>query len=136
MKNLFIRLTAGLLLLAAAACSSAQATPEGTAVPFEELEPKASALVDALIAGDYTTACADFDAAMQAALPPEKVQETWEALPQQIGAYQDKVGSRTAVEKGYAIVFETLQFEKARVDVRVVFNADQTIAGLFFSAAK
>jgi hypothetical protein len=126
---------AGMVLLLSA-CAAAPATPEGTPPPFDELEPKASALVDALIAGDYEAATADFDATMQTALPADKLQESWESLPKQIGAYQDKAGSRTDTQDGYAIVFETLQFEKARLDVRVVFNPDQSIAGLFFSAAR
>lgn len=125
-----------LVLCLTAACSASTADSSATPPPFEELEPKASALVDALIAGDYASASVDFDSAMLTALPQDKLKEAWESLPSQLGAFESRDGSYTDVAKGYARVYETLQFEKARIDVQVVFNSDGDVTGLFFKPAK
>lgn len=136
MKKRIVMIFTLLAVCLTAACSTTAADPSVTPPPFEELEPKASALVDALLAADYAAAGADFDADMATALPQDKIKETWESLPTQLGAFQSREGSHNDVAKGYARVFETLQFEKARIDVQVVFNSDGKVTGLFFVPAK
>jgi dienelactone hydrolase len=44
-------------------------------------------------------------------------------------------GTHTAEAQGYRIVFVTTQFEKAAIDVQVVFNKADQISGLFFKPA-
>ena len=136
MRNKIVSLITLFVLGLTSACSAAADSPSATPLPFEELEPKASALVEALIAGDYAAASADFDATMVAALPQDKLQQAWESLPTQLGAFQSREGSHNDVAEGYARVYETLQFEKARIDVQVVFNSDGNVTGLFFVPAK
>ena len=91
--------------------------------------------VDQLAKGDYASATARFDAAMLKSAPEAKLKEIWEQLLGQVGAYQQQTGTHTAEAQGYRIVFVTTQFEKAAIDVQVVFNKQDQISGLFFKPA-
>lgn len=138
-KNLIkiISLVAAVGLLAG--CSSPAATstqtpalPASTSAEFDELIPLATAFVEQLAQGEYTAATTRFDASMQNVLPAAKLEETWEQVLGQVGAYQHQLGTHTDELQGYRRVFVTTQFEKAVLDVLVVFDAQGQIAGLFF----
>lgn len=120
-----------ILPVLAASCSS-QAAP----FPAEQAEPRALALVENLIRGDYAAARADFDATMKAALPENRLKEIWEALPAQTGPFKEIAGTRSAVTDQYRLIFVTCAFENAAIDVRVVFNPRGKVAGLFFQPAQ
>jgi len=100
----------------------------------------AKGFVDMLVKGDYATAEQSFDQTMKAAMPAEKLQHTWESIIAQVGPFKRQVGTRTekATQQGqqYDVVFVTTEFEKAMLDIRVVFNSTQQIAGLFFAPAQ
>lgn len=96
----------------------------------------AIALVDALVKGDYSAAGKNFDGVMEKALPAEKRKDLWETLVKQVGAFQKRTATRVEKAGKYDVVLVTCQFEKAKLDVRVVFNADKQVTGLFFRPAK
>lgn len=96
----------------------------------------AAALVDALAKGDYSAAGKKFDAAMQKALPTDKRKSLWETLVKQVGSYQKRTGTRVEASGKYDVVVLTCQFEKAALDVRIVFDSDKQVTGLFFRPAK
>jgi hypothetical protein len=73
---------------------------------------------------------------MKGALPEPKLREAWQTLLQQAGPFQKRLGTRQDVQDGYQIVFVTCQFERAALDVKVVFNAGREVAGLFFVPAR
>ena len=120
--------------------TASQATnpPAGTpaAPSFDTLKPLAAAFVDLLVMGDFSTAFSSFDDTMKNALPEARLKQTWEQLIAQVGAFQQQTGMRTTEAKGYFIVFVSCQFEKAAIDVRVVFNNQAQISGLFFSPSQ
>jgi hypothetical protein len=88
------------------------------------------------VQGDYAAAFARFNATMQGALPEDKLKDLWAQLESQVGAYQEMTGVRTEMAEGYYVVTLTSQFEKAMLNVRVVFDAQGRIAGLFFNPAQ
>jgi uncharacterized protein len=96
----------------------------------------ATALVDALAKGDYSAAGKNFDAVMEKALPTDKRKDLWEKLVKQVGAFQKRTETRVEKAGKYDVVYVTCQFDKMALDVRVVFNADKQVTGLFFSPAK
>lgn len=96
----------------------------------------ATALVDALAKGDYSSAGKNFDKVMQKALPADKRKDLWEKLVKQVGAFQKRTGTRAEKAGKYDVVFVTCQFEKMALDVRIVFNDNKQVTGLFFSPAK
>ncbi len=92
----------------------------------------AERFVQMLVAGDFGGAAAGFDEAMKNGLPVVKLQETWNALTQQVGSFQRQTGVVVEEEEGYRIVYVTCAFERAPLDVKVVFDESGRIAGLFF----
>lgn len=96
----------------------------------------AIALVDALSKGDYSAAGKNFDAVMQKELPTAKRKDLWERLVKQVGAFRKRLGTRTEKAGKFDVVFVTCRFERIVLDVRVVFNGDKEVTGLFFIPAK
>ncbi|MEM1041619.1 MAG: DUF3887 domain-containing protein [Bacteroidota bacterium] len=91
---------------------------------------RAEMLVDALLAGDTETVAADFNEQMHTALPPERLATLGPTLQAQLGVRQERLGAR--VEPGpVTTVVVTERFERATVDVRVSFDAEGKVAGLF-----
>jgi dienelactone hydrolase len=101
-----------------------------------DLVASAQAFVDLLAKRDFSSAERSFDDTMQTALPQEKLQETWDAIMAQAGAFKQQVRTRTEERSGYNVVIVTCEFEKAAVDIQVVFDHAKRIAGLFFAPAK
>ena len=93
----------------------------------------ADRMVDSMAKGDFTAATKDFDAAMNAAMSAEKLGQTWSQLTAQTGAFKSRTGSREAQEAGYQTIYVTCQFEKTVMDIKVVFNKDGKIGGLWFA---
>jgi len=97
---------------------------------------QAEDFVTALHAGNFTTAVEQFDATMAAALPVEKLAQTWQALEAQAGSFQRQLDSRTeeATENGqaYQAIIITCEFERAKIDVKTVYDAEGKISGLWF----
>lgn len=113
------------------------ATPSAGAGPSTtDLVPLAQDFVNLLVKGDFESAEARFDATMKEAMPTSKLEETWNALIGQVGAFKQQIGTRTQEAAPYHIVFVTAAFEKANLDIRVVFDDQKQIAGLFFAPAQ
>ncbi len=121
--------------LLAGCAANAQPTASPASASFDELIPLATAFVDQLARGDFAAATTRFDTAMKNAMPEAKLKEVWTQLQTQAGAYQKQVGTRTAEQQNYRVVYVTCQFEKAALDTQVVFNAQAQISGLFFKPA-
>lgn len=96
----------------------------------------AEGMVDAMSQGDFSYATKDFDEAMNAAMPAERLGQTWSQLTEQVGAFKSRIGSREAQEAGYQMVYVTCQFEKANLDMKVVISASGQVTGLWIVPAK
>lgn len=112
------------VLLAAAPAASAQ-QPADPAVAG-----RAQAVVDDLAAGRFDEVYATFDQKMRAALPVEKVAAGWNSVRQLAGAFERQVSTTTETRDGYRIAVVTCAFERSNVDVQVVFDGEDRIAGL------
>lgn len=122
--------------LVSASCSAKTQTPAPQdGAGFEELIPAAVTFVDLLSQGQFASATDTFDSTMRGALPEARLQDIWTQLQAQSGAFQKQLGTRTDSQQGYRIVYVTCQFEKASIDVQVVFNTQAQISGLFFKPA-
>lgn len=123
------------LLGSVAAATASPALPAQAPAPAEDaLTVKAREFLAAMEKGDFVLAARDFDATMLKALGPDKLETMWaRQLPAQLGAFKQQGPARREEQQGYEIVFVTCEFEKARIDARVVFNKDARIAGLQFA---
>lgn len=102
------------------------------AIVHMAIETQAKDLVSLLANGDYEKAVENFDETMKAALPAEKLQQVWNSLIAQVGAFVEQTAVRKEKILGYDVVFVTCKFENSVLDAKVVFNRKRQISGLFF----
>ena len=125
-----MRLPVGLALpaLGLSAPAAAQTAPDDT------LRARADALVTAFLAGDDAGTTRHFDAAMRAALPPERL-ATIRAQIAPAGPLRARGPVRLEPAEGLRAGVVRLAYAPVALDVRVVFGADGSVAGLFFAPA-
>lgn len=93
----------------------------------------AKALVAELEAGDYPAAVDSFDDVMRKGLPADKLQQAWEqGVIRQYGSLKQSARTRTEKAGSYDVVYVTCEFERGKLDVKVVLTGDGKVAGLFF----
>ena len=75
-----------------------------------------------------------FDSKLAAALMPEQLRDLWRALQAQIGPFKSVVDRdvRPASSNGFTSVTIGCQFEKAIINMVVVFDKEARIGGLRF----
>jgi len=115
------------------------AVPEQIQMSLSEnaqFETMAQDIVNLLADAQFEKATENFDATMKQALPPDELKQIWDSLVTDVGAYQEQIGTRTEKILQYQAVFVTCRFEKTPLDVKVVFDSQKQIAGLFFVPAK
>ena len=88
--------------------------------------------VGLLVKEDFSAATKSFDATMRQAMPPEKLADAWKGLVGQSGAFKKEIGTRTEKMLGFDIVYVTCEFEKGPLDIKVVYNSERQVSGLWF----
>ncbi len=97
---------------------------------------KAKAFIGLMNSGAFEKATADFDETMARVMPPAKTKEVWEQVTGQVGKFVRQLSTRTERAGIYDIILVTCRFERATLDVKVVFNPKEQISGLFFVPPK
>jgi len=120
---LALGLTVALLLSGSAAAQQ----------PDRESEQRARQFIDLLVQGRFEDAAANFDETMLKVLPPAQLRSIWLDVTSQYGAFQEVAEVRIAPSHGYTAVNVHARFEKALVNIRVVYDQNQRIAGLFYT---
>lgn len=96
----------------------------------------ASDFIQKLVNHEFMSAVGDFDSTMTAQLPPPHLQEVWTTVLNQYGAYQEILDSHVEITPFYTRINNICQFEKGSLNIRVVFDKEKRIAGLFFIPAE
>lgn len=99
---------------------------------FEDLKEKAQNFIELLLKGDFTSAANGFDDQMKIARDESKLQETWINTISDVGALLRLNPTQTVEAEGYKIVTIRCDFQRAIIDVRIVFNEQRQISGLNF----
>ena len=94
-----------------------------------------ASIVGRLAAGNYAEVVATFDPKMREALPEDKLRLTWSAIVAQAGAFRRQDPGRVQTKGDFRIVLIPAEFERARADVQIVFNAANQVAGFFVRPA-
>jgi len=89
-----------------------------------------------LLKEDFKTAETYFDSNMKSALPEIKLKGAWKTLLAQAGAYKGQKGMKKDTEAGFDVVIINCSFEKGPIDVKIVFNQNKEICGLWFLPGK
>jgi dienelactone hydrolase len=97
---------------------------------MDDLKQEAQNFIRQLAGADFAGARRLFDSNMVQAFSEAKLKETWLQLIGLVGAFQEISSSRTVERQENRIVTVTCQFEKAAMDMYVVFNPEGQIAGL------
>lgn len=119
-----------LLAFAVVSCSG---DPEPVGPPLEgEITDLASEFIDNLVKEDYSSAAAFFDAQMKRAMSEKKLKQTWDSLLKQMGAYVGEVDKRVEQSGEYEAVNVITEFANESLNIRVVFNSDKRVSGLWF----
>jgi hypothetical protein len=119
-----------MLCLTLAACSRPP-----SAAPSGEIAEKGEAIVVLLAKEDFAGVAKEFDATMQKGLSVEQLGETWRSLALQYGAFREIQEARAGKEQGYDVAYVTTKFEKGLLMVKVVFDNQQKIGGLWITPA-
>ena len=96
------------------------------------LVSRAGDFVEALVSKEYKRTVQHYDSTMLKAAPPDKMKEVWEMILAQTGSFKSQKDFRLENAGIYEIVYITCEFEKATLDIKVVFNSEGKIAGQFF----
>src|SRR5579859_992222 len=132
----------GVTVVSSAALQAVQQPPsspstapaaETTAPAYEELGRQ---VVADLAARRFDKVCAQFNEAISAALPPDKLAETWDTLLAQAGDFVSIEKSSEKERPEFHVVHVATVFQKARLDAIVAFDAQKRIAGLHFVPAE
>lgn len=99
---------------------------------FDELIAKAKAFVQLMAAEKYAECEGYFDATMNKVMPESKLKQTWESVIKRVGSLRAQIRTRTETIGKYSAVYVVCAFEKEKMDVKVVFDKDKKVAGLFF----
>ncbi|MBW8015476.1 MAG: DUF3887 domain-containing protein [Planctomycetes bacterium] len=114
-------------MLCAVALTSAKDTTS-----LEEKKASANTFVDQLIEGQFKQAANSFDKTMKRSLPPEKLAKKWKETTQDAGPFEKKLGTRADKYLWSDIIYITCQFKEGPLDVKVVYNKNKQISGLWF----
>jgi hypothetical protein len=100
-------------------------------LPAQDFQALAKDVAQELSARQYDKVEARFDATMATALPLEKLQSFWDFTLAQRGAFKAATGATSAEFQGYHVVTLACAFERAPLNLRLTFDKDSKIAGLF-----
>lgn len=103
--------------------------PSAPAQPkFDAAEAGRSA-VERMVRGDFAAVVATFDDKMRAALSEAQLRGAWDNVLAQAGAFKQVREPRVTSKGEYQIVVFRAEFERAQVDIQVVFNGSGQMAG-------
>jgi dienelactone hydrolase len=100
--------------------------------PADATIARGEAAVTALTQKKFDVALADATQQLRDAVSPDKLKTIWESVLLQYGEFKKIDGSRKETRDKYEIVFVTCQFEKDKLDVRLVYSAEKKLGGLQF----
>ncbi|MHB9037459.1 MAG: ankyrin repeat domain-containing protein [Armatimonadota bacterium] len=105
-------------------------TPPTMAIPTD---PKmlAEKFVDLVSAGKYSEATGYFDSNMKSQLSAPKLAEIWQTVQGQVGKFKSRAATRTDKIDGFDVVNITCEFESAKFDAQMAFNANSQISGFY-----
>ncbi len=97
-----------------------------------DCENLAKEFVSLLAQENFEKARNQFDDTMKSLVSTKNLETIWKSIIKQLGDYQYIESTRIETKNQYKIVFVTCQFKSQYIDIKVVLDATNKIAGLFF----
>ncbi len=110
--------------------------PEAPAIQLDNHAGKAKKLIGLLEARDYDAVLAEFDSQMAKLMDRTKLSSAWEQLVSHTGKLKQQVSSTREVKGHYQMISTLCEFEKAFLNIKMTFNKDGQLSGLFFAPAE
>lgn len=85
-----------------------------------------------LVAEDFAAIAVHFNERMRQALPQKRLKGVWKNLGVKWGGYRHMIGVRQKKLDVYNVVFVETQFERSLIDIKIVFDPQDHVGGLFF----
>jgi len=132
---MFIKKSYILLCLVAAdlfivSCSS---EPEPAGPPLDgEITDLSAQFISNLVAEDYEKAASFFNTDMKKAMPTKQLEKAWQNLLTRTGPYQGEIEKKVEAVEDYRAVNTLTAFDGEKMNIRVVFDDDNRVAGLWF----
>ena len=100
----------------------------------KNLRQTADKVIEAFQKSDYKSVVSYFDDTMKKAMTEEQLKTVWEQqIIGSVGKFMKADDNITASsQEGYDILLIPCNFEKAKLNMQLVFNKDGQISGLFF----
>ena len=98
--------------------------------------PKARAVVNEIVSGQFDKVEARYNDRMKAALPPGKLGETWKQLLGQTGGFKNITADSAQAIQTFQVATLVCEFERTTLDAVISFDADGTLAGIRFRPHK
>jgi uncharacterized protein len=114
------------------ATSSTAAMTDSQPPTPDPLQGRTSNLIANLARGDFVGASENFDFTMRSRLPAENLAEAWRNVEGQVGTFVAIERVRTEHRGRYSFGFARCRFERGEKVVKVTYDADGSVAGLFF----
>lgn len=127
MRHVLLLLAVGLL------ADGSLGADENPPAATEAFKIKAKKLVELLGKEQFVVAVTQFDAPLKKTLPADKLGEHWTALTGKVGAFKKQNDATYEKTQEFDVITIPCDFDKASLDVRVVFNADKQVTGLYFA---
>jgi dienelactone hydrolase len=121
---------------AAVAWAQPGETTESGGITASGITASAKDFVADLSAGEFSRAVARFNGTMARVLPADKLKGVWNGVVAKAGPFQRQLAARAEKIGEHEAVFVTCQFQKGPLDVKVVFDREKRIAGLFFAPSR
>jgi uncharacterized protein len=108
--------------------------PSETDLPLDLLD-RSSVLVRALAERDFERVVRALDPKAGALLDATKLELAWRTATASLGAFRSELERRSARELGHESVTVTCELERGRIDVKLVYDAERRVAGLWLLPA-
>ena len=92
----------------------------------------AQSITENFIKGNYEAITETFDGNMKAALSAKQLETVWQQLQAACGSYKKSGIPEKKVIQGYDAIEFLVEFERAKLIQRTVFDKQGKVAGLFF----
>jgi len=131
-KALMVLAIFTMVIAGSSACSSGTNSPLDEKTVRAYADPATETTLQGLSEDNLAKYAQYGNAAFKAALTQQVLDQTYEQVHSQLGAYVSKQYLSVEEQQGYYVVHYKATFEKGEVGVRMVFDADHLVAGQWF----
>ncbi|HNS11712.1 MAG TPA: alpha/beta fold hydrolase [Bacteroidia bacterium] len=85
-----------------------------------------------VLKGEFGKVCGEFDSTIAAHVDSAKLAKAWVNLTERVGEFVKVTNIRIDKENGIDVIVHESEFEKRKVDFKVIFGLDEKLKGIFF----